>query len=180
MKRRLFLGLCSLLLLTLSGCGGDKIKGDLRMLSFHVETSPSMPPGMREEAAMPDSGQVVRFNPKSLLTSNDTVGVELREVPSTKELVFRFVFTQKGAQELYQESSISVGRLMVTKINGRPFSAARITGPIDNGEWWTPVPKNITKEQALELQQKTQETLSKVQESLKKQRDRTKPLGSRD
>ena len=180
MKRRFFLGLGTLLLLALSGCEGDKIKGDLRMLSFHVETSPSMPPGMKEEAAMPGSGQVVRYNPKSLLTSNETVGVELREIPATKELFFRFVFTQKGAQELYQTSSIGGDRIIVTKINGQPFSANRMSGIIENGEWWTPIPKNITKEQALELQQKTQETLSKVQESLKKQRDRTKPLGSRD
>ncbi len=149
------------------------------MLSFHVETSPSMPPGYREEVVMPDSGQVVRITPESLLTSNETLGIELRETPS-KELVFRFVFNQKGSQELFQKTSISTGRLIVTKINGQPFSANRILGAVENGEWWTPVPKNISREDAIELQQKTQETLIKVQASLKKQRDRTKPIGSRD
>lgn len=92
-----------------------------------------VPPQMRDAATvqLPRSGVQIVVAPRPVLGETEVRNVELVKVDLG--LCLMFEFTPDGTRDLMRLSSASLGRRLVVTLNGKPFGARLLDGPILNG-----------------------------------------------
>lgn len=96
---------------------------------FFVEVPPQIPGAVTTQ--LPRSGVQVVVSPRPVLVEADVRNVELVKVDLG--LCLMFEFTPEGARSLLRLSSANLGRRLVVTLNGKPFGARLLDGPINNG-----------------------------------------------
>jgi hypothetical protein len=150
------------------GCSHNKIKGNLKLASFHLETSPNIPIPYSEQIKMAGRGKVVHVESKACLNEYDIVNVELVQAKANgvNVLLFLFEFTPQASRSLYYITATNQGRFLLLKINGVPISLELIRNPISTGLWLTPTQMN--RKESEEVVLKLRQTTQKVFKYLKK------------
>lgn len=100
---------------------------------FYVEVPPQVAGAVSMQ--LPRSGVQVVVSPRPLLAGADVRNVELVKVDLGLCLLFEF--TADGARTLLRLSSSNLGRRLVVTLNGKPFGARLLDGPITDGRLLT-------------------------------------------
>lgn len=92
-----------------------------------------VPPQVRgaTSAQLPRSGVEIAVSPAPVLSELDVRNVELVKVDLG--LCLMFEFTADGARDLMRLSGANLGRRIVVTLNGRPFGARLLDGPLVDG-----------------------------------------------
>lgn len=125
-------GLAAILVasLALAGCQSPPADDyDPVLAQFFVE----VPAQMRDAVAaqLPRSGVQVIIAPRPVITETDVRNVELVKVDLG--LCLMFEFSTDGARTLLRLSGSNLGRRLVVALNGKPFGARLLDGPITDG-----------------------------------------------
>jgi len=96
---------------------------------FFVEVPPQIPGA--STALLPRSGVQIVIGPRPVLTEPDIRNVELVKVDLG--LCLMFEFTPEGTRSLLRLSGSSLGRRLVVTLNGKPFGARMLDGPMNDG-----------------------------------------------
>jgi hypothetical protein len=100
---------------------------------FYVEVPPQVSGAVTMQ--LPRSGVQVVVSPRPLMAGADVRNVELVKVDLG--LCLMFEFTPDGARTLLRVSGSNLGRRLVVTLNGKPFGARLLDGPITDGRLLT-------------------------------------------
>ena len=116
--------------LALAGCQSTATDDyDPIVAQFYIEVPPQVPGSTL--AQLPRSGVQIVVSPRPVLGEADLRNVELVKVDLG--LCLMFEFTPDGARGLTRLSSGNLGRRLVVTLNGQPFGARLLDGPIFDG-----------------------------------------------
>ncbi len=107
--------------------------------------------------SMPRSGVAVSVSPRAVLTEADVRNVELVRVDLGLCLLFEF--SGESARDLLRISGSNLGRRLVVTLNGQPFGARLMDGPILDGRLmiFVELPDDELTETAVNLKRTAQE-----------------------
>lgn len=97
---------------------------------FYVEVPPQV--SGATTAQLPRSGVQIVISPRPVLGEADLRNVELVKVDLGLCLLFEFV--PDSARDLLRLTAANLGRRLVVTLNGKPFGARLIDGPIQTGQ----------------------------------------------
>lgn len=122
---------------------------------FLLEVPPQM--RMAQTVQLPRSGVPIVVAGAPVLTEIDIRNVELVQVDLG--LCLMFEFTPDGARALLRISGANLGRRLVVTLNGRPFGARVLDGPIVDGRLlvFVELPDDELSDTAVNLKRTAQE-----------------------
>jgi hypothetical protein len=120
--------------LALAGCATEPAPPafDVVVARFFLEAPPQRP--QVETAVLPVSGIRVPVLPEAVLSEADYTNVDLVRVDFGLCLVFQF--GPEAARHLHRITASNLGRRIVVTLNGKPFGARLVDGPIADGRFF--------------------------------------------
>lgn len=117
--------------LALAGCQSTATDDyDPIVAQFYIEVPPQVPGSTL--AQLPRSGVQIVVSPRPVLGEADLRNVELVKVDLG--LCLMFEFTTESSRDLFRLSASNLGRRLVVTLNGKPFGARLLDGPIQGGQ----------------------------------------------
>lgn len=110
-------------------------------------------------ATLPVSGTQIPLQSEPLASEFEIANVELVKVDMGMALLIQL--TERGARDLYRSSVSNNGGRIVLTVNGNPIGARRLTGAIEDGNFYTFV--EVDDEELGQLVLDIKETLNEIQ-----------------
>lgn len=130
----LFLSCCLLGLLT--ACKKDSDFEDMRVPRLMIESRGVNYGNLTGTmAVLPVSGTQIPLQKEPLVSEFEITNVELVKVDMGLALLVQV--SEKGARDLYRGSVTHNGNRVVLMINGNPIGARRLSGAIEDGNFYT-------------------------------------------
>lgn len=129
-RRATLVCMAALALLAGGGCQSPSSRDHEPVLAQFLLEAPAEMRGARV-VQLPRSGVQIVTAPVSVLTEIDVRNVELVKVDLG--LCLMFEFTPDGSRALMRLSGSNLGRRLVVALNGQPFGARMLDGPILDG-----------------------------------------------
>lgn len=91
--------------------------------------------GSGSKVTLPISGTAIKLEREPVVGEYDIINVEMVKVDLGLALVIQV--TDKGSRELYRRSVTHSGSRIVLTTNGQPIGAIRLSGTIEDGQFYT-------------------------------------------
>lgn len=124
---RRMVGLGLLVCIALSGCRTADPAFRPTWARFFLESAD----GRGMPLVLPQSEVRITVNQRPVFTEADIINVDIAQVELGRCLAFQL--SSSATRDCYRLTGSSQGRRLVLAINGEPFGARRIEGPIANG-----------------------------------------------
>lgn len=113
-------------------------------------------------AVLPLSGTQIPLQSEPLVSEFEIANVEMVKVDMGMAMLIQL--TEKGARDLYRGSVSNNGGRVVLTVNGNPIGARRLSGAIENGNFYTFV--EIDDEELGQLVLDIKQTLNEIQQKM--------------
>jgi len=91
--------------------------------------------GSSSQVTLPISGTTIKLEREPVVAEYDIINVEMVKVELGLAIMIQV--TDKGARELYRRSVTNLGSRIVLTVNGQAIGARRLSGTIEDGQFFT-------------------------------------------